>query len=301
MPNDALPPPAPIDVVHVTDPGCPWAYSAWPALATLQWRYGDQLAWTHVMIGLAEAASVYEGRGYTPARQAKWAIGFRRFGMPFATAPRERVSHTGLACRVVVAARLVAPEREIDVFRALQFGQFTTTNLFDTEDGVRASLSAVDGLDPDVILAALDDPATEAAYQADRAIARQAEGGATEFQGKAAQSDGPVRYTAPSLLMTHTPTAKTLEAGGFQTIEAYDVCVANLDVTLDRRAPAGSAIEALRAFPHALSTAEVAAIMAQPLAADTSTGAAEESLVDAVAAGEATRTPLGDDALWAVA
>ncbi|MEA2377045.1 MAG: hypothetical protein QOD13_952, partial [Thermoleophilaceae bacterium] len=31
-----------IDVTHFTDPGCPWAYSAWPAHTTLRWRYGDQ-------------------------------------------------------------------------------------------------------------------------------------------------------------------------------------------------------------------------------------------------------------------
>ena len=47
---------------------------------------------------------------------------------------------------------------------------------------------------------ALDDPAVEAAYQADRAEARTAEGKPTHAQGKAAQSDGPVRYTAPSLI-----------------------------------------------------------------------------------------------------
>ena len=35
-----------IDVTHFTDPGCPWAYSASPALTTLRWRYGDELRWT---------------------------------------------------------------------------------------------------------------------------------------------------------------------------------------------------------------------------------------------------------------
>ena len=30
-----------ISVTHFTDPGCPWAYSASPALAVLHWRYGD--------------------------------------------------------------------------------------------------------------------------------------------------------------------------------------------------------------------------------------------------------------------
>src|SRR5688500_695827 len=52
-----------IDVTHFTDPGCPWAYSASPALATLQWRYGDQLRWTLVTIGLAEDAELYAKRG----------------------------------------------------------------------------------------------------------------------------------------------------------------------------------------------------------------------------------------------
>ncbi|MCW3015705.1 MAG: hypothetical protein JWO02_2797, partial [Solirubrobacterales bacterium] len=31
---------APISVTHFSDPGCPWAYSASPAIAALQWRYG---------------------------------------------------------------------------------------------------------------------------------------------------------------------------------------------------------------------------------------------------------------------
>jgi 2-hydroxychromene-2-carboxylate isomerase len=289
--------PASIAVTHVSDPGCPWAYSAWPALATLQWRYGDQLAWTHAMIGLAEAASVYESRGYTPTRQATGYLMFRRYGMPFATAPRARVVHTGRACRAVVATRLHAPERELDAFRALQFAQFTTTALFDTDAGIASALERVDGLDAGAVVAAIDDPATEEAYQADRAIARTAEGGPTEFQGKAAQSDGPVRFTAPSLLLTHTASGQTLEAGGFQTIEAYDVCIANLDVTLRRRPAAGTAIEVLQAFPYALTTAEVAAVMAPPLSPIDAT-VAEASLIEAVAAGEATRTPLGDDALW---
>ncbi len=289
-----------IAVTHVSDPGCPWAYSAWPALATLQWRYGDQLGWTHAMIGLAEAAGVYEQRGYTPARQATGYLMFRRYGMPFATAPRERVVHTGRACRAVVATRLLAPERELDAFRALQFAQFTSTELFDTDAGIAAALAHVDGLDGAAIVAAIEDPATEEAYQADRAIARSAAGGPTEFQGKAAQSDGPVRFTAPSLLLTHTASGRTLEAGGFQTIEAYDVCIANLDVTLERRPHAERALDVLQAFPYALTTAEVAAVMAPPLTPIDAT-AAEASLIEAVAAGQATRTPLGDDALWAAA
>ena len=55
----------------------------------------------------------------------------------------------------------------------------------------------------------------------------------------------------------------TLEAGGFQSFEAYDVLVANLDQTLSRRAPAEDAAEVLQAFPDGLTTAEVAQIMTQ--------------------------------------
>jgi hypothetical protein len=69
-------------------------------------------------------------------------------------------------------------------------------------------------------------------------------------------------------------------------------------VTLDRRPPADTAIEVLRAFPYALTTAEVAAVMA-PALTPVDAKAAETSLIEAVAAGEATRTALGDDALWA--
>ena len=67
-----------LEVTHYSDPGCPWAWSASPAIATLQWRYQDQLAWRHVMIGLTESGAVYEGRGYTPARSARGYRDFRR-------------------------------------------------------------------------------------------------------------------------------------------------------------------------------------------------------------------------------
>ena len=78
--------------------------------------------------------------------------------------------------------------------------------------------------------------------------------------GRAANSDGRVRYTAPSLVF-ETVDGRRLEAGGFQPIEAYDVIVANLDPTLDRRPAPEDPLEAIEAFPDGLVTAEVAAIM----------------------------------------
>src|SRR4051812_30393136 len=163
-----------VAVTHFSDPGCPWAYSASPALALLQWRYGAQLDWRLVTIGLTEDAEQYVKRGYTATRSAQGYRTFRHYGMPFAYQPRERPAATGLACRAIVATRLAQPELELAVFRALQLGMFTTTNLHDTEEGLRASLAPVAGLDVEAVIGALTSPAVEEAYQADRAEARSA-------------------------------------------------------------------------------------------------------------------------------
>lgn len=287
-----------IDVTHFTDPGCPWAYSASPALAVLRWRYGAQLRWRLVTIGLTESADQYVSRGYTPVRAAHGYMRYRRFGMPFATAPRARIAGTARACRAVVATRLLDPTREHAVFRALQFGWFTSTLVLDDEVDIAIALECVPGLDAQTIVAALDDERVSSVYEADRALARKAAGGPTEFQGKAAQSDGPVRYTAPSLILRSKE--QTLEGGGFQPVEAYDVLIANLDPTLKREPPPDSPLSALRSFPEGLVTQEVAAIMAsgnnQPDRA-----AAESALIELVGEGVARRIALGDDALWLAA
>jgi 2-hydroxychromene-2-carboxylate isomerase len=288
-----------LQITHFTDPGCPWAWSASPHLAVLRWRYGDQLDWRHAMIGLTEERSQYESRGYTGARMAAGYRNFRSRGMPFATAPRDHVHATGPMCRVVVATRLHAPEHEWAVLRALQFAQFTTTLDLEDPAAQREAIAWVPGIDADALVAAARDPETEEAYQADRREARSAAGGATEFQGKEATTpEGEVRYTAPSLIFT-AADGRRLEAGGFQSTEAYDVCIANLDTSLSRRAPATAeeAGDVLDAFPDGLTTAEVAAVMA-PSNTAPDLDAAEDALIAAAAAGHAERLPFGHDALW---
>ena len=287
-----------IEITHFTDPGCPWAYSAWPAHATLRWRYGDALHWTNVMIGLTEEAAQYEARGYTPTRSALGYERFRRFGMPFQITPKARLSATSPGCRAIVATRLDASELEIPALRALQFAQFTTTGTLDDPEMLRSALATVDGLDADAIVGRIDDPDVREAYEADRARARTAEGSPTEFQGRAATTDGPVRYTAPSLLFSSN--GDSLEAGGFQPIEAYDVVIANLDPTLDRREPPEDVVDVLSAFPYPLTTAEVAAVMAAHLAPVDMKGT-EAGLIAAVGEGRAERRPIGDGSLWSVA
>jgi hypothetical protein len=215
--------------------------------------------------------------------------------MPFATDVRERVHGTWPMCRVVVATRRLAPEREYAVFRALQFAWMTTPLVMDEDDALVRALEGVPGIDAREIVAAVDDPDVDAAYEADRADARTAEGSPTDFQGKAAQTDGLVRYTAPSLIFTRGD--QRLEAGGFQPVEAYDVIVANLDPTLRRRRAPEDPLEAIEAFPDGLVTAEVAAIMTRGNDAP-EPEAAEAALIEHVAAGRIRRTGLGDGALW---
>jgi protein-disulfide isomerase-like protein with CxxC motif len=290
---------ATIAVIHVSDPGCPWAWSAAPHHAVLRWRYGDQLAWRLALIGLAERGEDYTARGFTPASGALGYLNFRRLGMPFDTQPRERTIGTGRACRAIVAARLLEPAAELPAFRALQLARFTTQALFDTDDAIRGALARVPQLDADAVLGAIDDPATEAAYQADRALVRTAAGSPTEFQGKAANSDGAVRYTAPSLIFEHRD-GRRLEAGGYQPVEAYDVVIANLDPGLERRAPAEDVADVLAAFPYALTTREVAAVMAAHLVPPDDR-AAERALIEAAADGRVRRETIGGGALWHLA
>jgi protein-disulfide isomerase-like protein with CxxC motif len=286
-------------VTHFTDPGCPWAYSAHPAHTTLRWRYGDGLRWSLVTIGLREDASQYP-RGYSPADAAiGWRRTFAPFGMPFAYTPKARMSATAPACRAIVATRLDAPGREQAALRALQLAQFTTTGLLEDRATLRDALDGVDGLDGAAIVARIDDPDVAAAYEEDRARARTASGSPTEFQGRAANTDGAVRYTAPSLVF-EADDGRRLEAGGFQTIDAYDVVVANLDPALDRRPPAEEPVEVLRAFAYPLATAEVAAVMAPHLGVADLT-AAETALIGAVGDGRATRRAAGGGSLWAPA
>jgi protein-disulfide isomerase-like protein with CxxC motif len=284
-------------VTHFSDPGCPWAYSASPAHAVLRWRYGDQLDWRLVTIGLSEDPASYVERGYTPTRMALGNLRFRRYGMPFTSEPRARIAATARACRAIVAARLLDPQREHDVFRALQFGWFTTTLVLDEDADIAAALELVSGLDVAAIVAAIDDERTIAAYEADRAETRTAEGSPTHFQGKARQTDGPVRYSAPSVVFESA--GRRLEAGGFQPVEAYDVVIANLDPALAREEPPEAPLAALKRFPAGLVTQEVAAIMAHNNQSPDRL-AAHGALIELAGAGAVRRTPLGDDALWQI-
>ena len=102
--------------------------------------------------------------------------------------------------------------------------------------------------------------------------------------------------TAPSLVFD-APGGQRLEAGGFQPLEAYDVCVANLDPTLERRGAPSGAQELLDAFPHGITTREVAVCLVEGNEPPDDTRA-EDLMLELAAAGGAVAEPLGDSTLW---
>jgi hypothetical protein len=92
-------------------------------------------------------------------------------------------------------------------------------------------------------------------------------------------------------------SGRRLEAGGWQTIEAYDVLIANLIPDGERRGVPDDPLDLLTAFPSGLVTQEVAQLLTRGNDAPDRIEA-EAAMLQLLADGTATRTPLGDDALW---
>jgi protein-disulfide isomerase-like protein with CxxC motif len=291
---------ASISATLFSDPACPFGYSENPALRVIEWRYGSQIDWRLVLVALSEDTSRYEKMGFTPLRQAQSAIRFRdQWGMPFAFTVKSGLSASVRACRAVIAARLEWPGSEWAVFRALQLANFNTGLRFDNDAHMREVLSVVEGVDVDQLIGMIDSAEVTEEYLKDKALTRTAAGSPTEFQGKAGNSDGHVRYTAPSVIFERATDGLRLEAGGMQAVEAYDVLVANLDPTLERKAPPEDIGELFDHFPLGLTTQEVAAIMTVSNDRPDRQGA-EQALLGLVAEGRIERHQLGDDALWSL-
>ena len=279
------------------DAGCPWGYSANPAFRVLEWRYDDQIEWRLVVIGLRDEVSEQMQQRFDPAGVTRLIVFRNRYGMPFSLEPKARAASTGRGCRAVVAARLLVPGSEFRVMRALQLANFTTTLLLDDDEQIREVLTAVRGIDADGIVDRLDDPEVGAAYERDKAEARNAHGTAIETQGKASTAEpGVVRYTAPSIVFEHA--GQRLVAGGWQPELAYDLCITNLDPTITRTPPPETPAPLLERFPDGLTTAEIAALLADGPDPISDLDAAEQAMVKLVADGVAVRESLGTDPLW---
>ena len=289
-----------IDATLFNDAACPWGYCANPAFRVLEWRYREQIAWRLVVIGLRDEVSEPMRQRFDPAGVTR-LISFRdRYGMPFSLQPKARAAATGRGCRAVVAARLLLPGSEFRVLRALQLANFTTTLLLDDDEQIRDALRATPGIDADAIVDHLDHPDVTAAYERDKAQARSAAGTAIETQGKASTAQpGVVRYTAPSIIFERD--GQRLVAGGWQPALAYDLCIANLDPTIEPTPPPGTPAPLLEHFPDGLTTAEVAALLAHGPDYVPDVEAAERALIRLVAEGTAVRAEVGSDPIWRAA
>jgi 2-hydroxychromene-2-carboxylate isomerase len=283
---------------HFSDPGCPWGYSSRPAIARLRWRFGDQLDWRLVMIGLSDRAEYYDEIGFSSGRLAGVLPRFeRRYGMPFSQGIKPRMAATSRACSAVIAAREESPALGYAALRALQIMQFTTTDLLDDDEALRTALEAVDGLDAAAIVARIDDPEIVELYEQDKTRTRSAEGRPTHVQDRTTDSDGAIRYTAPTVIF-EMPDGRWLEVGGFQPFESYDTALANLAPGLERRPTPEHAAEAVLDYPFGRTTAEVAAIMRGSDLEDADLPETEGELIAAVDEGELVCIPAGTDAVW---
>jgi protein-disulfide isomerase-like protein with CxxC motif len=283
-----------IGATFFIDPVCPWGYSASPALRVLEWRYRDQIAWEMVLIGLSSPDG--PPIKFTPTELAVLQVPMRnRFGMPFALEPKSRPFTSSRACEAIVAVREVSPGSEWRALRALQLLFFNTPLLPDDDQQIAEALATVPGLAVEQVMEVIDSEPVQVAFRDDKARARSAAGSPAELQGKTADSPEGVRYTAPSIIFTDG--SRALEAGGFQSIEAYDVIVANLDPSLKRFDPPVDPAEALGLYPGGLTTQEVAALLSTGIE-DPDRATAEQALIGLVGEGSVTRVPLGNDALW---
>jgi protein-disulfide isomerase-like protein with CxxC motif len=280
-----------------TDAGCPWAYSANPALRVLQWRFRDQLSWRLVMIGLREEASDAAVRTYDPERAlARWRVYEERYGMPFATAPKGRPSGTGRGCRATIAAGLVEPGSEWAVLRSLQIANFTGSVYLDDAESIREALRAVPRVDADRIADTLDDDEVVAEYERQLAETRSAAGTPAHAQKKTASDGGSVRFTAPSLVFRRGESSAF--AGGWQPLLSYDTVLANFAPELERVPPPDTPESLLAFFPSGLTTAEVALLLAEGSDPVPDRIEAERALTRLVEEGRARRTQVGTGALW---
>ena len=271
-----------ISATLYTDPACPWAYSESPALRVIEWRYGDQLDWRLVLVGLTETRRPSTPSGGTRRCGERSASSLPPLRDAVRAEAKERVSATARACRAVVAARHVAPGQRVGAFPRAPAGQLQRPPAARRRRQLREVLRAVPGIDAEEIVAALDSPEVTEAYERDRAETRKAAGSAAELQGKTATTDGPVRFTAPSIVFQSN--GARLVAGGFQPVEAYDVLVANLDPTLHRELPPETPEPLLERFPGGLTTQEVAALMTHEQRRP-DRPAAEAALIELVADG----------------
>ncbi len=276
-----------IEISLFTDPGCPWAFSAEPFRRKIEWLYGDQIAWQLLMVGLAEDPDEFAAKGLTPGKLAAGAKTIAgAHGMPINSAERERLTATLPACRAVVAAGLNAPGYQQTLLRAIQVRGFGG-ELIDEPATIAAA--AVDaGLDPHELEQWSADEQTAAALAAEMARARQPLPAALVLDERLADWEGGRRYASPSYEL-RVEGREPVAIPGFQPWPVYDVALANLAPTANRRAAPDDPRELLEWAGEPLATREVAVVMGL-----------EHDQAAAALAEVAQRREVGSDCYWSL-
>jgi predicted DsbA family dithiol-disulfide isomerase len=275
-----------VRVTEFTDPACPFAFSAEPALLKLRWLYGDGLEWTTRMVVLSRSREENEKKGLTTE---KLVDGFRslqqKHGMPIDWRERPVLAASKPAALAFAGVREHSPEHARPFLRALRV-RTMATELLDSE-------ATIQGAARDAGIAAADldawraDPAATAALDADFEAARSVSPASLALNHKLADSgDGRRRYTCPTLEL-ESEDGRRFDAPGFQPVEVYEAAIANLDPQLERRTAPDSVEGLLDWAGYPLATVEVATVMG----IDTADARAQ-------LAGRASFIPVGGDGYW---
>lgn len=236
--------------VHIelfTDPACPVAFSAEPIRQRLRWHYGEGLSWTVRMIILTRE------KGHAEALAQGAPNLQRQFGMPIDPRPNSRPASSEPACRAVVATRMHAPERAQPLLRRLRV-RVMQRGLLDDPALIDAAARDA-GLDPADLSEWIASDEVAAELEADAAAARHPSAAARALDHKLGGPANERRYTAPSYIINGVAVP------GFNSVDAYEVTIANAAPDLPRRPSPSSVEEVLRWAPEPLATAEVALIM----------------------------------------
>jgi predicted DsbA family dithiol-disulfide isomerase len=281
-----------VEVTHFADAGCPWDYSAEPVRIALEERYGDQLVWRNVQVGLYESGEAMARRGYTPAGLAEsYRIFQDRYGMPFCAQEPPRLIGTWPGARAVKAAELQNPALGEALLRRLRLARFVELRTVDERDELVRLAADVQGLDPQRFAIDLDREASAIALECDMDAARRANrvARALEKTAELVGADG-ARYTTPTYLFEIDGRSATVP--GFQPLAAYEVVLQNLAPELERR-PAPDPVGFVRARAgEDYATVEIAAAVARSERHTT------EKLEAALADGSVVRKAVGARELW---
>ncbi|MDP9378053.1 MAG: DsbA family protein [Actinomycetota bacterium] len=277
---------------HFADAGCPWDYSAEPVRVALEQRYGEQLVWRTVQVGLHETGDVMAMKGYTTLGLAESYRRFQqRYGMPFCVLERQRLMGTWTGARAVKAAEAQGPECGAGFLRRLRLAWFVESRPVDEPAALLDMAREIDGLDVTRLARDLTDRETARALADDMAHARRPDAVALALDKTTHPKGEPgERYTTPTYVFTCN--SETATVPGFQPLEAYEVALQNLAPRLERRPPP-EPLEFLAQRPGEIhAAAEVAA------ATGHRREHVEKRLAELAQSGQAVRIPASMGQLW---